>query len=201
MAVPKERLAAVERRIWRLSHLLTGDPRAASALVDRVLRASADAASLEPSRLDRLIIQQAREMPGGHGRVGSAPAIADPEAARALEAAMSLPRQAHEAWVLARIDELDELHIARAMDCSKTALRHHLAAADEQMRAKLGDRAALAIAALKAHADQLDPTPILAQHREEQRRLRARRTLIIGGAVAIAALAGLLALLRSGILG
>jgi hypothetical protein len=50
----------LERRIWRLAFLLSGDREGAAALVDRILDAQAKPEALEPARLDRLVIQQAR---------------------------------------------------------------------------------------------------------------------------------------------
>src|SRR5215207_1672933 len=123
--------AAYERRVWRLAYLLSGDPAGAAVLVDRVLRGQPDLASLEPARLDRVVIQHARELPR---RRGAVPPITAPvpagEVRKAMDALLSIPEQPREAWVLARVDELDELHFSRAMDCSRTASRNHLAAGD-----------------------------------------------------------------------
>jgi hypothetical protein len=198
MSASRERLAALERRIWRLAHLLTGDAGAASALVDRVLDAQPDPGALEAYKLDRLIIQQARGMAGMSGPREPAPLPPGENdvAHRTLATALTMPRQALESWVLARIDLLDELHCARAMDCSKTALKNHLGAADEQMRARLGGKATEAIDALRSYADALDPGPIIAAHRFQRKKERNRRRLIIAGVATILGLAALLAILK-----
>lgn len=187
MGTGREQRAAQERRIWRLAHLLTGDAATATALVDRVLDAQDSPESLEWARLDRLVIQQAREMVGeADSRRPAGEGAGADLAHRTLNAALEMERQPLEAWVLARIDDLDELHMARAMDCSRTALRNHLAAGDEHMRAKLGEGAAAAVAALKKYADGLDPGPIIAVHRKKRRKERNRRRLVVAGAIGIA---------------
>ncbi len=180
-------LKPIERRIWRLAFLLTGDPEAAAGLITRVLRSRPDPTTLDPARLDRLIILRSRE---------SAPtprtlsAIDAPEgAASALGAALRLPPQPLEAWVLSRVDLLDELHVSRAMDCSRTATRTHLGAADERMKTLLGDRLEASVGALRAYADALDPEPLIARARERARRHRNRRAAIVLGIGAIALLA------------
>jgi DNA-directed RNA polymerase specialized sigma24 family protein len=129
MAVSQDQLRAYQRRVWRLAYLLTGNAPGAAALVDRVIRAQPDLMNLEPARLDRLVIQHAREVPTAPILAAASLPEPDPEIRRTLEAVIRLPEQPREAWVLARVDELDELHISRAMDCSRTASMHHLAAA------------------------------------------------------------------------
>ena len=192
--------AALERRIWRLAYLLTGDAAGAAALVDRVLNAQARPESLEPARLDRLIIQQAR----APATSTTLPAPVHPrppaEAARAHAAALALPHQPMEAWVLKRVDDVDELRMSRAMDCSRTAARNHLAAADDQMRTVLGQDADRAITALRAFADSLDPGPIISAHRAIRRKRALRRGLAIALVTAIAALSALLLAIKSGVL-
>lgn len=204
MAKPdRSRRDALERRIWRLAFLLTGDARGAVALVDRILDAQPDPGALDPAHLDRLVIQQAREMTrapkprrGASPPPGPMPSL-NPHAQQALAAALSMPHQPLEAWVLVRIDELDELRMSRAMDCSKTAARTHLAAADDQMQQKLGESLSPAVAALRAAADSMDPGPIIAAHRVQRRKERNRRVGAITVVVSIVVLAGSLALLKN----
>lgn len=198
MSQAREQRAALERRIWRLAHLLTGDEAGAAGLVDRVLDAQASPESLDWARLDRLVIQQAREMAAGTkgARPAAAPAGQGDLAHRTLATALEMERQPLEAWVLSRIDELDELRMARAMDCSRTALRNHLAAGDEHMRAKLGEGAPAAVAALKKYADSLDPGPIIARHRRKRRKQRNRRMVVVIGIVAIVVMGVALVVLR-----
>lgn len=200
MAAGREERDALERRIWRLAYLLTGDAPGAVALVDRILDAQPNPGALDPAHLDRLVIQQAREMSrvARKGRAPAAPlAGAKPAAQEALTAALAMPHQPLEAWVLVRIDDLDELRMSKAMDCSRTAARNHLAAGDEQMRQRLGDRLGPAVAALKEMADSLDPGPIIAAHRAARRKQRRRRVGTITVVVAIVLLAAALAVLKS----
>src|ERR1043165_2140662 len=142
MAADVTREHMVERRIWRLAYILTGDSAGAAALVDRVLRTRPDAVALEPARLDRLIIQQARELP--RGRITPPAGVDPPE--QALAVVLAMPEQPREAWVLTHLDGLDELHVSRAMDCSRTAARNHLNAAEQTARARLGEGLARATA-------------------------------------------------------
>jgi hypothetical protein len=187
--VPDAR-TAIERRTWRLAFLLTGDASAATRLIDRVAKLQRHQESLEPAFLDRLIIQNSRSLPKSAAiSLPPAGAIKDATAAsQALTAALSLGHQPLEAWVLKRIDDLDDLHIARAMDCSKTALRLHLAAADERLATVLSDKLLPSAAALRAYADALDPAPLILAHREEfrkQRAARLKRWAIIAGVAAL----------------
>jgi hypothetical protein len=184
----------VERRIWRLSFLVTGNELAAAELVDRVQRAH-DVLDLDPARLDRLIVQRAREMLGtgyGPARKARGRTVASPlaartsaEAQRMLSLVQSLPEQPREAWVLTHIDELDELHVSRAMDCSRTATVNHLASADGQMREALKDEYERGVESLRRFADSLDPGPIISQYRARQRSRRVRRAGIVAVVIAI----------------
>jgi len=190
--MPRAELTPVHRRVWRLAFLLTGNAPGATALIDRIQRIRRDPATLEPALLDRLIIQNARSIrPTQSLILPTSPStpfgIAGP-AAEALTAALRLPRQPLEAWVLRRLDDLDDLHIARAMDCSKSAAKLHLNAADEVMAGRLGPGFAAGVDALRRFADSLDPEPFILAHREEsrrQRRTRLRNTALIIGAAAL----------------
>jgi hypothetical protein len=197
-----DRRHALERRIWRLAYLLTGDAAGAAGLVDRILDAQEDPARLDPAHLDRLVIQQAREMIGTRGprerpllKPGS-----EPLATRALAAARSMPAQPREAWLLARIDIVDELWMSRAMDCSRTAARHHLESGENQMRALLMDSYDKAVLAVREFADTLDPGPIIEAHRTVRRKTRLRRRMAIGVGIGVGVLGTVLVLLRSGLI-
>ncbi|MFM9996649.1 MAG: hypothetical protein ACKVU4_12725 [Phycisphaerales bacterium] len=192
------RTRAVERRIWRLAFLLTADPDRAAALIDDVLDSGPDPATLEPARLDRLIVLRSREGAGAAGAATPTPVAGmSGEAARTLRAALKLPPQPLEAWVLARVDELDDLHVSRAMDCSRTAAGHHLEAADAAMRRSLADGFDAGLAALRAFADALDLGPIIAHHRALARRRRTRGSLIVIGVVGLVVLGVTVAVLRA----
>jgi hypothetical protein len=195
----------IERRIWRICFLLTGNELAAADLVDRVLRAH-DVRGMEPAKLDRLIVQQAREMLGtgyspGRKRPRTLPlsplaARAEAPIAETLKLVQVLPEQPREAWVLTRIDDLDELHVSRAMDCSKTAMHNHLHAADEQLRGALNDRYDAALAALRRFADTLDPGPVIAQRRAQRRIRQSRRVGFIAVLIVTVLLIVLMAWLK-----
>jgi hypothetical protein len=193
--------AAYERRVWRLAYLLSGDPAGAALLVDRVIRDQPDFAALEPARLDRVVIQHARELPRARTAIlpiplTSATPAAESPARKALDAVLSLSEQPREVWVLARVDELDELHFSRAMDCSRTASRNHLAAADDHMAKSLSTSAAEAAATLRAFADGLDPAPIIQSYREHARKRRLRLAAYFAGAMLVGLLIISLALLQ-----
>lgn len=199
--MPADRRQALERRVWRLAFLLTGNREGAAALVDRILDAQSDLDALEPARLDRLVILQARELMG----VAVPPPLSHPPAAaeaisKGLAAAHSLSAQPREAWILARVDLVDELWMSRAMDCSRTAARTHLAAADENMRARLGEGYERTIAALRSFADGLDPGPIIAANRLGRKKARVRRRTAVAVGAAIVILAVMLVLLRVGLI-
>jgi len=180
-----------ERRIWRLAFLLTGNPDRAADLIGAVLRDQPKPGSVEPARLDRTIILHAREVrqpPGVTVHMSEA-------ATRAMKVLLAIPGQPREAWVLTRLDDLDELRVSRAMDCSKTAAARHLKAADEQMRHRLGPHLEAGIAALKREADAIDPGPLIEVAAERRRKERLGKALIAGGVgVAVAAALGMLVL-------
>lgn len=114
-------------------------------------------------------------------------------AAQALQAAVRLPRQSLEAWILGRIDELDGVGVARAMDCSRTAAQRHLELADRAMSETLGDGLGPAITALRSAVDTLDPGAAVHAYRVVRRRERRIRRAIIAGAAVMAVLAAILA--------
>lgn len=186
-------IGAFERRIWRLAFLLTGDGAVAADVIDAVLRDQPDPASLEPARLDRLVVLHTRE--ARSRRAGGAPPLPDSKAARALQAVVTLEHQPREAWVLTHLDDLEELRVSRAMDCSRTAAARHLEAAEGAMKAALGADLAACVEALRRAADDLDPVAIIMRQRARRRRERNRRALIGAGlAIIAAAAAGLIAL-------
>jgi len=185
-----------ERRVWRLAYLLTGDTDGAAALAARVSRSHPDLAAMEPALLDRMVVQEARILAarGATSRPARPPMPAD--ATRAFDAALAMPRQPLEAWVLTRLDDLDPLRVCRAMDCSRTAAARHLAAADEQMKGRLAEHLDRGIVALRAAADALDPAPTITRRRENDRAADKRRQIILTGGAAIAILGIALAVLK-----
>ncbi|MCC6659647.1 MAG: hypothetical protein IT437_02050 [Phycisphaerales bacterium] len=181
-----------ERRIWRLAFLLTGDAERAAGVIETVLRDQPHPEGVDAGRLDRLIILHAREVPRG-----TVPAVGmGAEAARGMGVLLALPQQPREAWVLTRLDGLDELRVSRAMDCSRTAVARHLKAADEQMGHRLGDALNRCVAALRREADAIDPAPLIAAALEKRRKDRLGRALVVGGITLIVVAAAAIVALR-----
>lgn len=180
-----------ERRAWRLAWLLTGDPAKAAAVAHEVLATIPPARDADLARLDRHTILTVRREMGG-ALAPPRPRKLSPEAVAALRpgerthlAALALPRQQLEAWVLARIDGLDGLWSARAMDCSKTAVAVHLKAADEAIAAALTKSPETATADLRTLADSLDPVQPLEHERAARARRRRNRLVAILGVLLI----------------
>jgi hypothetical protein len=192
-----ERRVALERRVWRLAFLLTGDQEGAAALVDRILDAQSNLDALEPARLDRLVIQQAREMMGVRvpPPLSHAPAAAE-AIAKGLAAAHALSAQPREAWILSRIDMVDDLWMSRAMDCSKTAARQHLQGGEDTMRNRLGDDYDAVVRALRSFADGLDPGPVIAANRAARKKARLRRRTAVFIVVGLVVMLALLVVVR-----
>src|SRR4051812_8310085 len=103
---------AYEARIWRLAFLLTGDAQAANRLIVRVLRAQPDVLSVEPARLDRLVILQAREWSKRRPAGAAAGPPLSPEAAEVLTVALGMNHQLLEAWILARVDGMEGISVS-----------------------------------------------------------------------------------------
>lgn len=194
--MPVTRRSAYEARVWRLAFLLTGGAEPALAVVEGVLRTRPDLSRVAPEHLDRLVVLHAREWANAGSRRrtrrGSV-ALELPQpstsASRALRAAAAMPRQSLEAWVLTRLDGLDEITVSRAMDCSKAAAIRNLQQADDALAAVLGGSVAGDIEALRAFADGMDPAPFLVLGR---RRCRRRRMVRLGAwaVVVVAAVVG-----------
>ena len=197
MTAPRDRKQAYERRAWRLALLLTGDS-AAAAMIALDAGRHKDLASLPADRLDRLVIQHARVMATGtRGPWPASLPTPDPQIARALAFLGSLPTQPRDAFILQRIDGLNDLHTARAMDCSKTALANHLAAANEAFVTEFGDETQSHIRSMRTYADSLNPDPAISATRERQRRQRKQRRVLIAILVSVGCLATVAAILGS----
>lgn len=198
MPAPHDRKQAYERRAWRLALLLTGDSAVAATIALDAGRHK-DLASLPADRLDRLVIQHAREMPAKkRGPWPTSLPTPDSQTTAALAFLGSLPTQPRDAFILQRIDELDDLHAARAMDCSKTALANHLAAADEAFVTEFGDETQSHIRSMRTYADSLNPDPAISATREHQRRRRKQRRVLIAILLSVGCLATFAAILGSG---
>jgi len=151
----------------------------------------------DPARLDRMVILGARALragpvrdaaaQGGAPRAPGEPPAEDP-AVLTRSALQAMPFQLREAWILTRIDGLGDIAVSRAMDCSKSAMARHLAAADEAFNAALGSRAADAVAGVRRYADALDPGPFAIAYHLRRRRTRALRIILVLVAVSVVAL-------------
>jgi hypothetical protein len=163
--------AACERRVYRLAVLLTGNPVAATVVIESVVGAQPDLGRLDSSHLDRLTVLRSREIVPGR-------IVDDRVPGTVAEALAALEPQQREAWVFTRAYGLPLREAAKAMDCSVTAARLHLD------RATLGDDAA-AVGALRAYALGLD---VPAFHRRRQRHRRRVRRAVQWAAVVLAML-------------
>ncbi|MCI0364323.1 MAG: hypothetical protein L0Y44_12430 [Phycisphaerales bacterium] len=179
--------AACERRVYRLATLLTGDPVAATKVIEQVVDAQPDLRDIDSAHMDRLTVLRSREIK---------PAILahDLVPNSASEALASLPPQGREAWVLAHVYQVPGREIARAMDCSFTATKRHLEGAEAAMLRRLGDRAPEAGRAIRAYSLSLDVPRFYRLERFRRRQTRIAVLVIIASLVALA-LAGIMILL------
>ena len=137
--------SACERRVYRLATLLTGNPNAATKVIEAVVGAQPDLRRLDSDHLDRLTVLRSREVEPA--------TIVSPDLPLALaEALASLPTQPREAWVLSRVYRLPERSMARSMDCSLTASHRHLVEASRVIAAATGGAAEQAAATLLAYS-------------------------------------------------
>lgn len=172
--------------MWRLAYLLSGEPAAAERLFADLMRDRGRIETVDGLRLDRMIVLRWREC-----RPDTPPTDDHGD----LAPVYALPAQPLEAWLLRRVEQMDEVAAAQAMDCSKTALRLHLEAADHLLAEHADHPDALA-AELRRRADALDPAPVLEAWRSGRR--KRRRMLLVAAAilVLIAGVGGWLALRR-----
>ncbi len=121
-----------------------------------------------------------------HAPASPIPPSIDPDAAAVLARMVEMDHQPREAWALARIDEVGEMWMARAMDCSRTAAAMHLGAADRHMQTLFDNQAqfASALSLLRQYLDGLDPLPII----DQPKAARKRMWLSIGVAAGVIAL-------------
>ena len=170
---------ACERRVYRLATRLTGNPVAATRVIESVVDAQPDLRRLDNTHMDRLTVLRSRELAPGRLVVGIVP----PAAAEALAL---LTSQQREAWVFTHVYRVKLRDAARAMDCSVTATSRHLQVADDTVAERLGAAVEQAIEALLSYSMALD---VPAFYRAARRRCRQRRLLIMVGAAGAAVLA------------
>lgn len=117
----------IARRVYRLAWLVTGDAGRAGRVTSTVLARHQQARGLPDHRLDRLTILAARR------ELGTGPAPGP-------EPLASLEPQWREAWILIRVLGHSLRESARAMDCSRAAIRRHLRLADAEVSGAPGGR-------------------------------------------------------------
>ncbi len=167
---------ACERRVYRLATLLTGDPIAATRVIEAVVDAQPDLRRLDSARLDRLTVLRCREIEPGR-------LVHDAVPAAAAEALAGLPAQPREAWVLTNACGLPLRETARSMDCSITATTRHLEHARRALAETLGNAAEDAPAAFRACSASLGVPDFY--RRRRARRLQRRRILALVGLLAL----------------
>ena len=218
------RRQAWESRVWRLAYLLTGSAEGAGHVVERVLMARQNLLTVtDPARIDRLVALHTRERSGRSragrrrfslgaytaaanarrvldSRMASAPEITLSGSAKRLhELVLALDHQPRLAWVLAHLEQVDEIWLAKAMDCSKTAARVHLSNAEKSLleaASTRGESKAPAsvidhgLQSLREAIDAIDPGPYLEAARADIRERRVGRialAVILLGAAVVAA--------------
>ncbi len=170
---------ACERRVYRLATLLTGNPVAATRVIESVVDAQPDLRRLDDTHMDRLTVLRSRELTPGRLVVGTVPPAV-------CEALALLTSQQREAWVFTHVYRVEMRDAARAMDCSVTATRRHLQVAEDTVAERLGAAVEQAVEALLSYSMALD---VPAFYRAARRRRRRRRLLFMIGAVGAALLA------------
>lgn len=172
---------ACERRVYRLATLLTGNPVAATKVIAQVIDAQPDLRHLDSAHMDRLTVLRSRE-------IKPAVLVSDQAPMAMTHALADLTAQQREAWIFARVYQMDAREIARAMDCSVTATQRHIEQADLFMRGRLGPDAQRASEALRRYSMTLDVPRFYRIDRQRTRRTRAAlKWLAIAGAAAIVA--------------
>lgn len=197
-------------RVWRLAAALSASPDVADAVVRRVARACPGLEVIDEARLDRLAVLWARQArddcPAGDAPGGVASRSAQSHAPSVLPEPMlmllaAVGGQPREAWMLSRVFGHEIVHVARSMDCSRTAAQRYLDQADAKARSLAPP---LDAAELKASIRAwLDAQPAGARAESTRldvaRRRRHRRTMqnLTGGLLVLLGLWALLASIGS----
>lgn len=168
---------ACERRVYRLASLLTGNPIAATKVIEQVVDAQPDLQNLDSAHMDRLTVLRSREIKPATLVDGQVPQ----EVSTALA---NLSAQQREAWVLANVYLAPQREMARAMDCSVTASQRHLELANAALAVRLGVAATDAPAALLNYSMSLDVPRFY--RLEQARRRHTKAALLIMAAAAVA---------------
>jgi hypothetical protein len=184
---------ACERRVYRLSALLTGDERRAARVIASVVGAKPDLRSLDGAHLDRLTVLRSRELKPGDWK--SAP-LTD----RQRAAVRALNRQQREAWVLNHVYHVQPRDVARAMDCSVRAIQVHLTAADSIVDKALPADAHALAEALRTYSSSLEVPAFYRAALARSTRRRWLKWVIIALVLVGGLVAGAVAMERSGVL-
>lgn len=172
---------ACERRVYRLATLLTGNPNAATRVIEQVVDAQPDLRDLDSAHMDRLTVLRSRE-------IATATLVHELVPAPIAEGMASLSPQQREAWVFANVYRVPEREIARAMDCSVTATQRHLELARSAFAARLKPGDADPAATLLRYSMSIDVPRFY--HMQRQRRRHWRVAIIIIGGIAAALIIG-----------
>jgi hypothetical protein len=197
----------------RLALLLTGQCSRADAVMAEVMLSQPILAQMQTARIRRLVILRARDIAGLRTRTakpwlmrvreaqhrargaviaGDAEAtteVFDDLALIAFKAASMLERQPMEAWLLHRVEDLELRQVARAMDCSTSAVQRHLEQAEGSLGQTLGVEYPRAIEQLREQSRSLGALPSLQRSWERRigrRSVRLWSVRIIVGVVLIA---------------
>lgn len=168
---------------YRRGLVLTGDREGAAAVLRGVLIRHDDIAGVGESLLARSAVQEARAWPsrGSSGSVGraagAAPGLSGP-GLQLWQAVEQLPGQQREAWAFLELEGLSDIESARAMDCSRTALRDvHLAGARAALGGLLGGSYDAGLESVRSWLGGQDASGALAGIRSELRAAARKRRM------------------------
>lgn len=183
-----KRQARSERqsRIWRVAFLLTADEAGATRVVMNVLHAQPDLARVDPANIDRLAVQHVREWRKAAHKPRRSPEPAAESATLAFHRRiLTMPPQAAEAWLLARVLGLEGPELSRAMDCSNAATATHLAKAEAWLAEHVTpEELEAAIPAIGEAVLSAEPGVLILTARKARRK---RRLTLLAAAVAVVA--------------
>ncbi len=156
---------ACERRVYRLATLLTGNPIAATGVIRAVIGAQPDLGNLDNAHMDRLTVLRSRE-------IAASTLVGEAIAGITASALADLAVQQREAWIFSRVYRLGDREMARAMDCSTTALKAHLDQAEAAMGKALGSAIDKAAGSLLDYSLSLEVPPFYRENLRKRRRMK-----------------------------
>lgn len=156
--------------------MLTGNPQAATKVIESVVDAQPDLGKLDNAHIDRLTVLRSRE-------IESAVIAQDGLPIDVAKALAALPVQQREAWVFARVYRLTSREMARAMDCSHTAAERHLVQAEAAMTGAVAEDADSIAQTLLTYVLALDVPAFYRAKQDRRRQLRRVIQMIILTAV------------------